>query len=115
MTIRNVLVVPTIQWDDGVVFIFSWEENGLFFGGFVNLQISLVDPIGIATQIGNITAQARTQVQVVGDPLSWTNSVKYSAREKKPINIVFDDEQSTVYTAQNGQPFTIQTLFSIHG
>jgi hypothetical protein len=137
MTILNVLRVPIIEWDDGVVFIFSWDSRQ-FFGGFVHLQISLANAIGIAGQIGNITAQAhlqislanaigiagqignitaqaQNQVQAVGNPLSWIDTLKYSARENKPVDIVFDDENSTIYTAQSGQLFTIQTLFSIHG
>jgi hypothetical protein len=114
MSVKNVQVVPAIAWDDGFVFVFSWN-NAQFFGGFVHLQISLASAVGIATQLGNITTQVQNQVQVAGDPQSWLETIKNAARNGKTITITFDDQQSTVYTTQTNTSFTLQTLFSVAG
>jgi hypothetical protein len=115
MTIQTALnTVPAIEWDDTVVFVFSWN-NQQFFSGFVHLQISLASAIGIATQIGNITTQVQNQAQVAGDPQSWIDTVKNAARNNKGIAITFEDQQSTIYTTQTNTSFTLQTLFSLAG
>jgi hypothetical protein len=115
MTTQTQSVVPSIEWDDSVVFVFSWN-NQQFFAGFVHLQIALASAVGTTTQITNILQQlAQTQLQASSDPQSWLDTVKNAARNSKAITITFEDAISTVYTTQTNQSFTIQQLFSIAG
>lgn len=115
MAIQNLSVVPTIEWDDSVVFVFSWN-NRQFFAGFVHLQIAVANAVGTTTQITNILQQlAQTQLQASSDPQSWLDTAKNAARNGKSITITFDDAQSTVYTTQTNQSFTLQQLFSLAG
>jgi hypothetical protein len=116
MTVQTVNEVPVIEWDDSVVFVFSWS-NKQFFGGFVHLQISAASATGIATQIGAIQTTAQTQVQAASDPQSWLDTVKNAKRATppSPIAITFDDSLSTIYTTLTGVNFTLQQLFSLAG
>ena len=115
MAIQSPSVVPSIEWDDSVVFVFSWN-NQQFFAGFVHLQIAVASAVGTTTQITNILQQlAQTQIQASSDPQSWLDTVKNAARNGKAITVVFDDATSTVYTSQTNQSFTLQQLFSLAG
>ncbi|SIO63185.1 hypothetical protein SAMN05443247_09622 [Bradyrhizobium erythrophlei] len=115
MTVQNQSAVPTVEWDDGVVFVFSWN-NRQFFAGFVHLQIALANAVGTTTQITAILQQlAQTQLQSSSDPQSWLDTVKNGSRNGNKVAIVFDDALSAVYSTQTGQNFTLQQLFSIAG
>jgi hypothetical protein len=114
MAVQTVNDVPVIEWDDSVVFVFSWS-NRQFFGGFVHLQISAASATGIATQVGAIQTTAQTQVQAASDPQSWLDTVKNAKRASTNIAITFDDTLSTIYTTLTGVNFTLQQLFSLAG
>jgi len=71
MSIQSISVTPKIEWDDGVVFIFSWN-NRQFLSGFAHLQVALALAVGTQTQINAILQQlSQTQVQTSTDPQSW--------------------------------------------
>jgi hypothetical protein len=115
MTVQNQSAVPTVEWDDGVVFVFSWN-NRQFFAGFVHLQIAVANAVGTTTQITAILQQlAQIQLQSSSDPQSWLDTVKNGFRNGKQVTIIFDDALSTVYTTQTNQTFTLQQVFSIAG
>lgn len=117
MAIQNPSIVPTIEWDDSVVFLFSWNnQDQQFFAGFVHLQIAPANAVGMTTQITNILLQPTlAQVQASSDPQSWLDTVKNAARNSKPITVTFDDAISTIYVAQINRSFTLHQLFSIAG
>jgi hypothetical protein len=111
---QTVSAVPQIEWDDGVVFVFSWNSQQ-FFAGFVHLQIAVANAVGTTTQVSAILQQLQqTQVQFSSDPQSWLETVKNAARATKPINITFDTN-FVPYTTQSGQSFNLQQLYSIAG
>jgi hypothetical protein len=114
---QTVSAVPQIEWDDGVVFVFSWNSQQ-FFAGFVHLQIAVANAVGTTTQVSAILQQLQqTQVQFSSDPQSWLETVKNAARATnptKPINITFDTN-FVPYTTQTGQSFNLQQLYSIAG
>ena len=115
MSLQTQSVVPAIEWDDSVVFIFSWN-NRQFFSGFVHMQIALSTAQGSQTQINSILQQIQqSQVQVSTDPQSWLEAIKNAARNNSKVSITFDDSTSVNYTTQTAQPFQLQILFSITG
>lgn len=115
MAVQTQIVVPSVEWDDSVVFVFSWN-NRQFFAGFAHLQIALANAVGTTTQITSILQQlVQTQVQASSDPQSWLDTVKNAARNGKGITITFEDAVSAVYTTQTAQSFTLQQLFSLAG
>jgi hypothetical protein len=115
MTVQSPLAVPAIEWDDGVVFVFSWNDRQ-FFGGFVHLQISAANAVGSATQISSIVQQVvQNQIQAASDPQSWLDTVKNAARNNKQITITFEDSVSIPYTTLTNLNFNLQTLFSVAG
>jgi hypothetical protein len=111
---QTVLAAPQIEWDDSVVFVFSWN-NQQFYAGFVHLQIAVANAVGTTTQVSSILQQLQqTQVQFSSDPQSWLETVKNAARAKTSINITFDTN-FVPYTTQTGQSFNLQQLYSIAG
>jgi hypothetical protein len=118
MAIQPANAVPRIEWDDSVVFVFSFPDRGTrFFGGFVHLQLSQAAVAGSQTQVNSILAQiTQAQVQVASDPQSWLETVKNAARTSTAIAIVYDDANSTIYTTQIANTsFTLQLLFNVAG
>jgi hypothetical protein len=117
MSIQAVNSVPTIQWDDSGVFIFSFDANGsTFFAGFIHVQIQLAIASGSTVQVTAILQQAtQVGVQFASDPQSWIETIKNASRASNPIAITFDDALSVVYTTQTNQSFTLQQLFSVAG
>ena len=106
--------VPQIEWDDSVVFVFSWN-NQQFYAGFVHLQVAVASAVGTTTQVSAILQQLQqTQVQFSSDPQSWLETVKNAARNSKNITITFD-ANFVPYTTQTGQNFDLQQLYSIAG
>jgi hypothetical protein len=106
--------IPQIEWDDSVVFVFSWN-NQQFYAGFVHLQIAVANAVGTTTQVSAILQQVQqTQVQFSSDPQSWLETVKNAARNNKNISITFDTN-FLPYTTQTGQNFNLQQLYSIAG
>lgn len=115
MSVQSAQVVPAIEWDDSVVFVFSWN-NQQFFGGFVHQQLAIAIAAGSQTQISNIQqVSLQAQIQVAGDAQSWLDTIKNAARNNKPVTITFEDALSAVYTTQTNQSFTLQQVFSVAG
>src|SRR5260370_18516735 len=89
---QTVSAVPQIEWDDGVVFVFSWNSQQ-FFAGFVHLQIAVANAVGTTTQVSAILQQLQqTQVQFSSYPQSWLETLKKPAmatNPTNPINITF--------------------------
>ncbi len=118
MTTQTISAQPTIEWDDGVVFVFSFtDQNGnKQFSGFVHMQIQLAVAQGSNTQVSQlVTAVNQQQIQFSSDPECWVESLKTAFRDKSNINIVYDDQVSTPYTTLTNQSFPLQQLFSITG
>ena len=113
-TASNVSV--NIEWDDGVVIVFSFQGNsGTLYGGFPHVVPAWQNQTGTQTQVSarvqTITQQA---VQISGDPATWVETIKYGARGNH-ITIVYDDSTNTNYTTEIATTFALQQLFSIHG
>jgi hypothetical protein len=118
MAFKPVTAVPRIEWDDSVVFVFSFVDGGTrFFAGFVHQQLSQATVVGSQTQVSSILAQiVQTQLQVASDPQSWLDTVKSASRNNTAIEIRYEDAISTVYTTQFANlSFTLQQLFSLMG
>jgi hypothetical protein len=118
MAIKTANVVPKIQWDDSVVFVFSFVDGGTtFFAGFVHQQLSQATVAGSQIQINSILAQIlQSQLQVASDPQSWLDTIKTSSRSGNAIVINYEDSVSTIYTTQIPTlSFTLQQLFSLAG
>jgi hypothetical protein len=117
MTIQTQMVVPKIEWDDSVVFVFAFSwSNRSFFAGFVHLQIAVANATGTTTQLNSIVQQlAQSQIQASSDPQSWLETVKTAARGGQQITITFDDSISTPYTTQTTTNYDLQLLYSIAG
>jgi hypothetical protein len=108
-------VVPNIEWDDGVMFVFSWNQ-GQTLAGFTHIQISLANAVGSQTQVSALVQQiSQSQVQFASDPQSWLDTVKTAYRGGKAIAVTFDDSVSANYTTATGRIFSLQQLFSIAG
>ena len=112
MTIQTATqVAPTLVWDDGVVFIFSFTFNGTqYYGGFPHMQIALANATGSQTQVNKVLQTLQqSQLQVTTDPGCWIDTLK----NNKAVDIVFDDSTSVNYTTQTAQPYDLQVLYSI--
>ena len=118
MSAASVQAQPTIEWDDSVVFVFSFTDgNGnKQFAGFVHMQLALAIAQGSNTQVTQVLQQVnQQQIQFTTDPQSWIETVKNAARNKSQITIVFDDTLNTAYTTQTAANFQLQVLFSLAG
>jgi hypothetical protein len=122
MSVQTVSVTPTIEWDDSVVFVFSFNvptgDGGStqFFAGFVHTQLQVATAVGSSVQVTAIVSQTnQQQIQFATDPQSWLDTVKNAFRNAKPISITFEDVVNTPYTTQTAQNFKLQQLFSLAG
>jgi hypothetical protein len=118
VTTQTISAQPTIEWDDGVVFVFSFtDQNGnKQFSGCVHIQIQLASAQGSNTQVSQlVTAVNQQQIQFSSDPGCWIDTLKNAARNKTPINIVYDDAVDKPYTTLTNQNFPLQQLFSLAG
>ena len=117
MSVQTVTQVGVnIEWDDSVVFVFSFQgPSGQIFCGFPHQQVALANQTGTQTQVNAILQSIQQiQLQVTTDPGTWIDTVKQGARGGK-INIVFEDSISAKYTTQTLKDFDLQQLFSITG
>jgi hypothetical protein len=109
---------PTIEWDDGAVFVFSFtDQNGnQQFSGFVHMQIQLASAQGSNTQVSQLLTNVNQQmIQFSSDPGCWVDTLKNAARNTKSINIVYDDTVDIPYTTLTNQSFHLRQLFSLAG
>jgi hypothetical protein len=114
----------TIDWDDSVVLVFSFQ--GTLLGspakvqcGFPHVTIALAQAQGVATNLGNFTGSMSQQIQLSGDPQTWIETVKGFARKTIPkITISYDDQLTASYaipTTTTPNTLTLQQLYSIRG
>jgi len=119
MTVQTVSVNPTIEWDDSLVFVLSFNDanNDKVFCGIIHVVLAVQLTTGQQAQITPLL-QAITQGSFQGssDPQTWIEAVKTSARDpSKTLTIVYDDALSAVYTTLTNQSFTLQFLHSLAG
>lgn len=112
-------VTPTIEWDDSVVFVFSFSDaNGnKAFAGFVHQQIQLSIVTGSQVQVTAILQVVQQQgIQVSTDAQTWIETIKNAARNtSSQVAVVYDDTSNTIYTTQTNLSFQLQQLFSVAG
>jgi len=112
MTIQTATqVAPTLVWDDGAVFIFSFVFNGsTYYAGFPHVQIALASATGTQTQVNKVLQTLQqSQLQITTDPGCWIDTLK----NNKAVDITFDDSTSVNYTTLTAQPYALQDLYSI--
>lgn len=116
MSAQTVQTSVDIEWDDGVVLVFSFAAaSGKMFCGFAHQVLALQVTSGSQTQVSAVLSTVQQQaVQVSVDPQTWVETVKTAARGGK-ATIVFDDTINTNYTTQTAQIFQLQLLYSICG
>jgi hypothetical protein len=109
-------VSVTIEWDDGVMIVFSFQNAGsTVYCGFPHIVPAWQNQSGTQTQVSaKVQSVTQSAVQVSGDPATWVETVKYGARGNK-ITIDYDDTINVNYTTQTANPFQLQQLFSIRG
>jgi hypothetical protein len=126
MTVQTVNNVnPTIEWDDSIVFVFSFNDanNNRVFCGIYHQVTALQLTTGQQAQITPLLqAISQNSFQGSSDPQTWIEDVKTSARNPgTPANpgttltIVYDDGLSVTYTTLTNQSFTLQFLHSLAG
>lgn len=119
MSAQTVTVTPTIEWDDSVVFVFSFTgANGnKTFAGFVHQQIQLSSVTGSQTQVTAILQIIQQQgIQVSTDPQTWIESIKNAARNtSNQLVVTYDDTINVIYTTQTNLSFQLQQLFRVTG
>jgi hypothetical protein len=118
MTTQTISAQPTIEWDDGVVFVFSFNDssNTQQFAGFVHIQVQVASAVGSNTQVSQVvTVVNQQQIQFSTDPECWVETLKAAARGPKSITITYEDSINTNYTTQTNQSFQLQQLFSLAG
>lgn len=110
-------VIPTILWDDSVVFVFSWQYDGQTWqGGFLHQQLSIATQTGFQTQVSPFSQQLSSQQgQISSDSQSWLEAIKTAARGKGKVTVAFEDSNYVLYTTQTNITFNLQQLFSITG
>lgn len=116
MSTQTVSDTPVIEWDDGVVFVFSWSSKK-YYGGLIHLQVAQANATGTQTQVTNILQTlSQTQFQVSSDPQSWMDTIKSASRSSgNKVVITFDDSTSVHYTTQVGTSYDLQVLYSLAG
>jgi len=122
MSVQSVPVTPTIEWDDSVVFVFSFtgiqgvNNDVKLFAGFVHVQVQIAVAVGSTTQVTPVLQVAQQQgIQFASDPQSWLDTLKNAVRNAKTVTITYEDSISTNYTTQTNQTFQLQQLFSLAG
>jgi hypothetical protein len=119
MSTQTVTVNPAIEWDDSVVFVFSFTgANGLkTFAGFVHQQIQFSSAQGSQTQVNAILQIVQQQgIQVSTDPQTWIETIKNAARSSSSqIVVTYDDATNVTYTTQTNVSFQLQQLFGVTG
>jgi hypothetical protein len=118
MTIQTVQSALTIEWDDSVVFVFSFTGTaGKQFAGFVHQILALQSVTGSQTQVTAVLQTVQQNgIQVSLDPQTWVETVKNVARNTQTqAKVVYDDTASVTYTTGTNQSFTLQQLFSVTG
>ena len=106
----------TIEWDDGVVIVFSFPgASGTLYCGFPHVVPAWQSQSGTQTQVSTtVQTISQSAIQISGDPATWVETVKYGARGNK-IDIVYDDTANFPYTTQTANPYQLQQIYSIHG
>jgi hypothetical protein len=119
MSVQTVTVTPTIEWDDSVVFIFSFTgaDSSKTFCGFVHQQIQLSSVTGSQTQVTSILQVIQQQgIQVSTDPQTWIEAIKNAARNtNNQITVTYDDIINVPYTTQTNLSFQLQQLYRVTG
>lgn len=128
----------TIVWDDGFMFIFSFDDPAnpgqTLFCGFPHQVLSVASQAGTQIQVSPIQSQiTNLQFQVSADPATWVETIKTAARgggqQPGGAQVSYDDSISSTYTQQlvvpatagspatvtQGTAFTLQLLYSIVG
>jgi hypothetical protein len=118
MAMQTIPARPAIEWDDSVVFVFSFTDShgNKKFAGFVHVQIQSASAVGSNMQVSQAVAAVNQQeIQFSTDPGCWVETLKNAARSKTPVTITYEDAISTIYTTQTNQSFQLQELFSLTG
>ena len=119
MTVQTVSANPTIEWDDGLVFVFSFNDasNNRIFCGIIHVVLAVQLTAGQQAQITPLLqAISQGSFQGSSDPQTWIESVKNAARDpNKNVTVVYDDALSAIYTTLTNQTFTLQFLQSLTG
>jgi hypothetical protein len=119
MGVKEVVQVPTIEWDDGLAYIFSFSMGGQkIFAGFIHMQAAVAAQVQKATntQINDKVQESiakAVQVQLATDPACWIDTLKNGLRTTTPVKIIFDDATNWNYSTKTGKNFVLQSLFSI--
>jgi hypothetical protein len=105
-----------IEWDDSVVLVFSFTNNGKkIFAGFTHQVISLQTTTGTQTQV-TLQNLLQTSIQLAVDPATWVETLKTGDRgTSNTIDVVYEDSTSQTYTTLTNQLFQQQILYSIAG
>jgi hypothetical protein len=116
MSTQTLQTSVNIEWDDGVVMVFSFDAPaGKMFCGFVHQVLALQVQSGSQTQVSAVLQVVQQQaIQISLDPQTWVETIKNAARGGK-ATIVFEDAISANYTTQTNRTFQLQLLFSVHG
>lgn len=107
----------TIEWDDSVVIVFSFQDGAgaTWYGGFVHQIFSIQMTSGTQTQVSTILQSIQqTAIQQALDPGTWVETVKTGARGGK-VTVVYDDVINVPYTTQTAQSFQLALIYSIAG
>lgn len=106
----------SIVWDDGVVIVFSFAgASGTLYGGFPHVVPAWQSQTGTQTQVSaTVQSIVQSAMQISGDPGTWVETIKASARGNK-IDVVYDDTINFNDTTQTANPYQLQHLYSIAG
>jgi hypothetical protein len=113
----------TIEWDDGVVIVFSFTDptsNKKFVCGFPHIVPAWQSQTGTQTQVSTKVQNITTStLQISGDPATWVETVKYGSRaaggSTPTVTVVYDDSTSVHYTTEIATSFDLYQLFAIYG
>ena len=116
MSVQTVQTSVEIEWDDGVVIIFSFAgTDGKIYCGFPHVVPAWQNQTGTQTQVSaTVQKIQQSAMQISGDPATWVETVKQGARNGK-ITIVYDDSTNTNYTTATATPYQLQVLYSLAG
>jgi hypothetical protein len=106
MAYATVTAIPTIVWDDGFLFFFSFGAKP-YLGGFPYLPVTRIT----GTDSGGKVTEANVNNF---DNRSLVETVKYSARSALPVEITFDDTDTVSYSGEF-KVWTVQKTWSIAG
>lgn len=118
MSVQTVQQTVTIEWDDSVVIVFSFNGTaGKVFCGFPHTVVATQSQTGSQTQVSAILQTLQqVGIQVSLDPATWVETIKNGSRASgNKITIVYEDSTSVNYTTQTGTIFQLQQLFSLAG